>query len=209
MGWKAFWAYLGCSVALAVAPGPDNAFVLAQSVAEGAAAGVIVTLGLCTGLCFHTSLVAFGAAAFLKRCPKAFTAVTCVGALYLYYIAVRTWLAAAPGTIAGTAAAVPAGRLYLRGVVMNVCNPKVMLFFLAFLPRFTDPARGRLLGQFLFLGAVFAAAAFGVFSLVALAGGAVAGFLAAEPGAGFWLQRGSAVALFLIATWFLGGAFRK
>lgn len=209
MSWKAFCAYLGCSLALAVAPGPDNAFVLAQSVAEGAAAGIVITLGLCTGLCFHTSLVAFGAAAFLKRYPKAFVAVTCLGALYLYYIATRTWMAAAPGAVAGTAAAVPAWRLYLRGVVMNVCNPKVMLFFLAFLPRFTDPARGRLLGQFLFLGAVFAASAFLVFGLIALAGGAVARFFAATPEAGFWLQRGSAVALFLIATWFLCGAFRR
>ncbi len=191
------------SLALGVAPGPDIIFVLTQSLAHGARAGALVTLGLCTGLCFHVSLAAFGVAEILRRVPRAFSAVTWFGAAYLAYLAWLTWRGASaaggPG-LSGAETLTPLA-LYFRGVVMNACNPKVMLFFLALMPRFIVVEKGHVAGQFMLLGAVFALSTLLVFNAVALAGGAVSAWFADSPRAYANLQYASAVVMLALAAW--------
>lgn len=161
------------SCALALAPGPDNIFVLTQSAMNGRAAGLMVTVGLCTGLLFHTAAVAIGVAAIFATSAVAFTILKGVGAAYLIYLA---WGAfRAPGSVPGEgdAAAVSWRGLYFRGVIMNITNPKVAIFFLAFLPQFADPTRGSVTGQIVLFGAVFMMVTFCVFGTVAWFSGAV------------------------------------
>ncbi len=165
--------FFATSIALALVPGPDNIFVLTQSALHGPRAGVLITLGLCTGLIVHTSAVALGVAAVFQSSPFAFTALKMIGGAYLMYLAWQV-LQAGAQDITGPRGA-PAGgwALVSRGGVMNITNPKVAVFFLAFLPQFADPARGSLPMQIFMLGAVFMLAALLVFSLIAWAASAI------------------------------------
>ncbi|MDR2743876.1 MAG: LysE family translocator [Desulfovibrio sp.] len=160
---------------LGAAPGPDNIFVLTQSALYGAGAGIATTLGLVSGLCMHTAAVAFGVAALLQSSPTAFTALKTIGAVYLLRLA---WLCfrseAARTTIAETSRFPGYAALYRRGVVMNVANPKVSLFFLAFLPQFCDAGRGSVFLQTLCLGGLFICATILVFFSVSALGGRLA-----------------------------------
>lgn len=160
------------SVLLALAPGPDNVFVLLHSALHGRRAGLIVVAGLCSGLLFHTAAVALGLAALLAASSTAFTVLKLAGAAYLLWLAWGAWHAPAslPGesdATQGADALLSPGQTYLRGVVMNVSNPKVAIFFLAFLPQFADPARGQLPLQISILGGIFMVAAFLTFSTIA------------------------------------------
>ena len=163
---RRYGSFFLLAMALGIASGPDILFVFAQSLAQGQAAGSLVTLGLCTGLVFHVSLAAFGIAAVLRRKPHLFKAITWCGAAYLVWLGVGAWRSAVVPVGESTAETMPYLRLYLRGIVMNVCNPKVMLFFLALMPRFVVPERGRVTAQFLLLGLTFAAATLLVFNLL-------------------------------------------
>ncbi|MDD2310239.1 MAG: LysE family translocator [Desulfuromonadaceae bacterium] len=159
------------SVLLALAPGPDNLFVMTQAAQQGRKAGLLVTLGLCTGLLFHTAAVTFGLAALFKTSAAAFTILKFTGAGYLLYLAVLSFKA---GTETGPLAAadhLSSGVLYRRGIIMNITNPKVSIFFLAFLPQFADPARGHLSAQFLLLGGIFMVATLIIFGAISLLAG--------------------------------------
>lgn len=160
------------SVILALSPGPDNLFVLAQSAQNGRTAGLFVTLGLATGLVGHTVAVAFGLAAIVHSSAIAFSVLKYIGAAYLLYLAWQALRAAASTGQQNTVQALSSGNLYRRGIVMNLTNPKVSLFFMAFLPQFADPSHGSMTVQFFLLGAVFIMATLLVFSAVSfLAGG--------------------------------------
>ncbi len=169
------------AIALAWTPGPDNLFVLAQAAQHGRAAGLIITLGLCSGLVIHTSAVVFGLAAVLQTTPIALLAVQVAGALYLLYLAQGAWRAAAAPLQAAEARRTPLYALYGRGILMNATNPKVSLFFLAFLPQFADPTRGPLSAQFIQLGLVFIAATLLVFGTIALLAGTIGQWLTDTP----------------------------
>lgn len=158
----------GAALALALAPGPDNLYVLALSASRGYAAGLIVTLGLCTGLLIHTSVAALGIAIILQTSALAYDMLQIVGAAYLLYLAWQAFRAAAPGLQAPGVQPPGYLQLYRRGIIMNVTNPKVAMFFLAFLPQFTNPALGQPRLQLALLGLVFITAALLVFSTIAL-----------------------------------------
>lgn len=164
-------AFFAASVLLALAPGPDNVFVLLHSALHGRRAGILVVLGLCSGLLFHTTAVALGLAAVLAASGVAFTALKLAGAAYLVWLAWGAWHAPATaietGDGADTSPRMSPWQTYLRGVVMNITNPKVAIFFLAFLPQFTEPQAGPVAPQIFFLGAVFGLAAFLTFSTIA------------------------------------------
>ncbi len=202
---KRLGSFFLLSLALGIAPGPDILFVLAQSLAHGWGAGSLVTLGLCTGLIFHVSLAAFGVAAVLRTYPWLFRLVTWGGAAYLVYLGIGAWLSASVVTVSAegdaVTAALPSLRLYGRGIVMNVLNPKVMLFFLALMPRFVEPEKGRVALQFLVLGLVFAVATLFVFHAVAFCGGLVSGLFDASSQASRYLRYFSAFVMFGIAGW--------
>ena len=159
--------FFATSVLLALSPGPDNVFVLLHSAVHGRKAGLLVVLGLCSGLLFHTAAVALGLAAVFAASAAAFTALKLVGAGYLLWLAWGAWNAPAGPLQESAQPAMGALQTYLRGVVMNATNPKVAIFFLAFLPQFTDPARGAVALQVVQLGAVFMLAALLTFSTIA------------------------------------------
>ena len=167
------------AVLLGLAPGPDNIFVLTQSALRGKVAGLLVTLGLCTGLVVHTSAVAFGVAVIFQASAMAFTALKLFGAGYLLYLAWRAFRASSEAITAGKHSELSYATLYRRGIIMNVTNPKVSIFFLAFLPQFADPGRGPLSIQMLLLGGVFIVSTIIVFGGIALLAGAI----------GLWLNR--------------------
>jgi len=165
------------SVLLALAPGPDNIFVLTQSAMHGKASGLIVTLGLCTGLLVHTTAVAFGVAVIFQASAIAFTLLKLAGAGYLLYLAWQAFRASATSIKAGPNGRLTFGKLYQRGIIMNVTNPKVSIFFLAFLPQFADPARGYLTLQLILLGGVFIAATVVIFGGIAWMAGSLGQWL--------------------------------
>jgi threonine/homoserine/homoserine lactone efflux protein len=163
------------SALLSLAPGPDNLFVLMQSAQHGARAGLWVTLGLCTGLMGHTALVAGGVAAIFLVNALAFTVLKLAGAAYLLTLAVGAWKAGMSALPKEKSVVLPALRLYRRGIVMNLANPKVAIFFLAFLPQFTTPANGNIAIQIILLGLIFMVLTLAVFGSVALLAGRLAG----------------------------------
>lgn len=165
------------STLLALTPGPDNLFVLAQAAQRGKMAGIAVTGGLCTGLLVHTAAVALGVAAVFQASSLAFSLLKYIGAAYLLYLAWQSFRAGADTEGGSSVLRIGFTRLYGRGIVMNVTNPKVSLFFLAFLPQFTDPLSGPLLPQILVLGLLFILSTVFIFGGISiLAGGLGARF---------------------------------
>ena len=182
-------AFFGVAVLLALTPGPDNIFVLVQSAQRGWRAGMAVVLGLCAGLVVHTAAVALGLAAVFATSALAFTALKFCGAAYLAWLAWHSLrapvevveVADAGATTPDAGAALPArgavaapgmARMVGRGMFMNLTNPKVLIFFLAFLPQFADPARGGVALQLMVLGVVFMLATLLVFGAIACFSGA-------------------------------------
>ncbi len=159
------------SVLLALSPGPDNLFVMTQAAQQGRKAGLLVTLGLCTGLLFHTAAVTFGLAALFKTSTVAFTFLKFAGAGYLLYLAGLSFRAGMVTGTTGFAESLNPAALYRRGIIMNITNPKVSIFFLAFLPQFADPAKGFLSMQLLLLGGVFIIATMVVFGTISILAG--------------------------------------
>jgi threonine/homoserine/homoserine lactone efflux protein len=172
-------AFFGVSVLLCVSPGPDNLFVLLQSAMHGRRAGLLIVAGLCTGLIVHTSAVALGLAAVFAASETAFAVLKIVGALYLAWLAWQAFRAPVETLPVGQART-GAARMYRRGVFMNITNPKVGIFFLAFLPQFVDPALGAVSVQVFWLGLTFIVATFLVFGAIACFAGVIGGFLKAS-----------------------------
>jgi len=193
--------FIAASAALAIAPGPDNLYVLAQSALHGHRTGLLITVGLCTGLMVHIGAVALGVATLVMTSVTAFTVLKIFGAAYLLYLA---WCAFRAGSALVPQSAGPALRplaSYTRGVIMNISNPKVAIFFIAFLPQFADPSRGPVAMQILLLGAVFMLTAIVIFAAICLAAGRI----------GPWLKksyRAQAVINRLTGTVFVLLAFR-
>lgn len=162
-------AFFTTSVLLAIIPGPDNIFVLTQSIFQGKKSGLIIMLGLCTGLIFHTLAVILGVAVIFQTSIFAFTILKIIGAMYLLYLAWQIFKAGNQKIdTKNNNANIDYKKLYYRGIIMNITNPKVSIFFLAFLPQFTNPNLGPIPLQMLLLGILFLIAALLVFSLIAL-----------------------------------------
>jgi len=176
-------AFFAASVLLALAPGPDNIFVLTQSSLYGRRAGLAVTCGLCTGLIGHSTAVALGVAVIFQRSATAFSALKFIGAAYLVYLAWQAFRASAARIETEGRGEANLRKLYGRGIIMNLTNPKVSIFFLAFLPQFADPSRGPIWLQLLLLGGVFILSTILVFGGIALLAGTL----------GQWLQRSDRV----------------
>lgn len=201
MTWSRFFAYVCASLFLAVAPGPDNCFVLAQSAGMGAMAGIWVTLGLISGLSVHITLALLGTATLLQRFPKAVTAISVCGALYLVTIA---WQMFWSGTVTLEAhEALSPLAYYCRGILLNLSNPKVILFFIAFIPQFISPENPHKKLWLVLLGLTFAVCAFVVMCGYSLLGGTLAHLLQYSPLFARALNIAAAIAVFLVAIWIL------
>ncbi len=181
--------FTSASLLLALAPGPDNIFVLTQSAVKGKLVGLVVTLGLCTGLIVHTSAVALGVAAIFQASATAFNLLKFAGAAYLLYLAWGAFRAGAESLEEQASRELSLFRYYLRGIIMNVTNPKVSIFFLAFLPQFTHPERGHLPLQMLILGGLFILATLVVFGAISLLAAFLGQWLRQSDWAQRWLNR--------------------
>jgi threonine/homoserine/homoserine lactone efflux protein len=168
-------AFILATSALAISPGPDNIFVLTQSIANGTKYGLSTTAGLISGCIVHTTLLAFGVSALIKENDQIFFIIKLFGALYLFFLAYKVYRTKAH--IAIYNADMPKkslGQLYRQGFTMNVLNPKVTIFFLAFFPGFLFSEDLNTVIQFYVLGLLFMIVTFFIFSTIALLSGAIA-----------------------------------
>jgi threonine/homoserine/homoserine lactone efflux protein len=182
--------YVAASLALIATPGQDMMYVVSRSLAQGRAAGLASAAGVCLGILVHTALAALGIGAILRASETLFLAVKLGGAAYLIYLGVRMLLAPARG--AGLGAALPRASLpalVRQGMLSNVSNPKIVLFFVAFLPQFVDPASAHPTRDLVFLGVLYAVLALPVKAAVGLAAGAFAERILRSPAALAWMNR--------------------
>ena len=198
-----FAYFLTASILLTLAPGPDILYLLTKSLSDGAKSGIILACGLVSGIVFHTTLVMVGVAALIKSSAMALLMLKIFGAAYLLFLAFGAFKSARAGKQLGIRN-VESGMkkplaLYRRGVLMNVLNPKVLLFFLAFLPQFVDVSADGSSFQILFLGIIFAAQALIIFSCVAIFAGRVRNFILRKKNIGQLLNLVEAAVLAIIA----------
>jgi len=178
------------TLALNLAPGPDMTYVAARSLGQGRRAGIVSALGIGAGCLFHVAAAAGGLAVLLRAWPQAYAVVRSIGAIYLIYLGVglirRVQRTGPLSALDGD----PAWVIFRQGVVTNVLNPKVALFFVAFLPQFVDPARGSVALQTLGLGLFFNGSGTLVNLAVAWAAGSARAFLTSDSRRA-WFQRAS------------------
>jgi threonine/homoserine/homoserine lactone efflux protein len=184
-----FLLFLATSIAITVAPGPDNLQVLARGISQGRAAGLVAALGFAAGITFHTTLAALGVAALLRSSPLAFEAIKLAGAAYLIWIGIKALRSQGLAT-AHARAAQPLATVFRQSVLGNLLNPKVTLFFVVFLPQFVQPHGAQSVTvQMLELGALFMLQTLVVFSLFGVCAGMIGGWLKRRPRVGVWLDR--------------------
>ena len=189
---------------LAVAPGPDNLFVLLQSAMYGAKAGIFVTLGLCVGVLIQTLMAAFGVAAVVAASPTLLLIVQLAGAAYLLYLAWGAWRAPVGNEDGVSASKYPKlthFQLWRRGILMNITNPKVLIFFLAFFPQFIikGSTETQVMIQMLIMGLTFLVCTLVVFCTIAWCAGTLADRLR-NPKVQTILNKTSAVIFIILAV---------
>ena len=177
---------------MTLSPGPDIIFVLVQGMVNGKKRGIATALGLVAGIIIHTSLVAFGISAIIHASESLFLLIRILGALYLFYLAFKVWKN--DPEIAFSVQNIPQKSpfsVFRQGFIMNVLNPKVAIFFLAFFPGFLWESEGNVILQFYILGFLFMLQAFLIFSAVAVLAGKISKYLQKHPFSGVilkWVQ---------------------
>jgi threonine/homoserine/homoserine lactone efflux protein len=185
-----FFGFLLAALLLTASPGPDNLMVLGLGMSKGRKQGMVFGLGCALGCLSHTFLAVIGVSAIIAASPTAFTALRIGGGLYLVWLGIGA-LRSMGGQSAASAQA-PAQllkNLFMKGLLANAINPKVVLFFLSLLPQFVIAANGNVPGQMLALGVTFTVQAAILFGLLGYFAGAVGAWLERKPGAGKWLDR--------------------
>lgn len=192
MNYEILYAFTLATAALAISPGPDNIYVLTRSLADGKKYGLATVGGLLAGCLVHTSLLAFGVSVIIRESAMLFMGIKILGAVYLLYLAVQTYRSDAELEI--SAEKVPTkgfGQLFKQGFIMNVLNPKVTIFFLAFFPGFLfSPTLNPVL-QFYVLGLLFMLVSGLIFCGIAMLSGSISKFLVRNQNTGpilKWLQ---------------------
>jgi threonine/homoserine/homoserine lactone efflux protein len=187
-------AFAVACVVISVVPGPDMMFIMANGIARGRAAGVVAAAGMSTGIMGHTIAAALGLGALLQAAPVALEAVRIAGAVFLVYLAITTLRSAKD-----VAAAAPEKfghrslrRTYVMAMLVNLSNPKVVLFYVAFLPQFLTEGGWPVPVQFLVMGAILIMIGFCVDATVGLAAGTLSTVLRRRPAVQRWLNRVSA-----------------
>lgn len=203
--------FVGAVFLLNVTPGPDTAYIVGRSVAQGRAAGVMSSLGVSAGCCVHALATAFGLTALLAASPIAFSIIQYAGAAYLCWLGLRmiattfrpaagenrAAVAAAPGEADRARGARGLRALFMQGFLTNVLNPKVILFFLSFFPQFVDPKAGHQAAAFLVLGAIMIVMTTLWNTLVAWLAGTLTRRVSQAPRLKCWLDR-------VVGTAFIG-----
>jgi len=176
------------TLALAISPGPDNIYVLAQGLVNGSKSGIATTAGLISGCIVHTTLLAFGVSAIITASENIFYAIKVLGALYLLYLGYKVFKSSPNVSWSDSAPRKSYTQLFKQGVVMNLLNPKIMIFFLAFFPGFLWDKEGDTVVQFYILGALFMSISFITFSTIALLAGSISSYLLKKKGVGVFLK---------------------
>lgn len=174
-------SFLSAAIVLTLMPGPDNLFTLAQSIAKGKNAGIFTTLGLCTGLLVHITAATVGITAVIYHSTLAFTLVKYAGAAYLLFLAYKSFKDKGSSLNLETEDFLDYKSLYKKGIIMNLLNPKVSLFFLAFFPQFINYSNGNVPLQMFVYGILFLVQAFIIFTLISIFAGKVGYFLRKNP----------------------------
>ncbi len=183
------FTFVLATVALAISPGPDNIFVLTQSITNGKKYGLATTAGLISGCLLHTTLLAFGISAIINRNEILFLGIKVFGTCYLFYLAYRVYKSEAmSGLPINNVPKKGLGRLFWQGFIMNVLNPKVTLFFLAFFPAFLFSNQLSTVIQFYILGLLFMVVSFCVFGFIAVLSGSITNFILNNAKAGLFLK---------------------
>lgn len=173
------FSFIGASLVLIFMPGPDNIFVLTESLTKGRKNGLAVSCGLASGIIVHTLAAATGLSIIIQKSALAFSVVKYIGAAYLIYLAYKSAKEGKPAIHfeTGNAAIFSFFKLYRKGFLMNVLNPKVALFFIAFFPQFVSPRGFNSIWQMIILGSVFMILTLLVFGLIAVLSGQLSRYL--------------------------------
>ncbi|GFZ88358.1 LysE family translocator [Aquaticitalea lipolytica] len=192
MNYDLLLSFILATSALAISPGPDNIYVLMQSLVNGKKYGIATVCGLITGCLVHTTLVAFGVSAIIKQNDSLFFIIKLFGALYLLYLAFNVYKSDAELSL--NSSNIPkksTTQLFKQGFIMNVLNPKVSIFFLAFFPGFLFSTTLNTITQFYVLGFIFMIVSFIIFSIIAVLSGLISEYIKKHKNVGFilkWLQ---------------------
>ena len=173
--------FLVASALLAIAPGPDVIYVLTRGISQGPKAGIAAALGFASGCIFHTLLAALGIAALIRSSDVAFDLVRYAGAAYLVWIGIQALRHRSAFSIEGASDSKALWTIYKQSVIGNMLNPKVTLFFLAFLPQFVNTAAGHVEWQMALLGVLFMGVTIVVFGAVALFSGWIGAWVRRKP----------------------------
>jgi len=195
--------FLSTAFLLTIAPGPDNIYVAMRGLAQGWRAGLVAALGLVTGIFVHISLAAFGLSAVLASSPILFALIKYAGAAYIIYIG---WQIARSGPVSlqSDGNQPPLGNIFRQTILMNILNPKVALFFLAFLPQFVDTASPHATTQFLFFGILFQLNALFVMGSIGLFAGIITKKLSSSNSESPWLTRSAGSAVMILGMFIPG-----
>jgi len=182
-------SFIFASTLLAFSPGPDNIFVLTQSIVNGKKYGLATVAGLISGCIVHTTLLAFGVSAIIKESESLFFAIKLFGAVYLIYLAFKVFKSDASIIISENGIERKSTeQLFKQGFIMNVLNPKVSIFFLAFFPGFLFSDSLNTIVQFYTLGFLFMFVSFTVFSAIAILAGAISDYIRKHKNVGLYLK---------------------
>jgi len=189
---------------LSISPGPDNLFVLTQSIVNGKKYGLATVFGLMTGCLIHTSLVAFGISKIIKENESIFFMITLFGSSYLLYLAFKVYQSDTKIVLYKDAIRNESlFQFFKKGFIMNVLNPKVTLFFLALFPQFLFSDTISIVVQFYFLGALFILISFLVFATIALLSGSISNYLKEHSKISLYLKWGQIIVFVSIAIMIL------
>ncbi|OAD45936.1 LysE family translocator [Polaribacter atrinae] len=189
---------------LSISPGPDNIFVLTQSIVNGTKYGLATVIGLMSGCLVHTSLVAFGVSAIIKENENLFFVIKLIGASYLIFLAYKVFKSDAKIVLSNDGVKKESiVALFKKGFIMNVLNPKVALFFLAFFPQFLFSNTISTVIQFYTLGGIFILVSFLVFGMIAVLAGSISNYLKEHAKIGVYLKWGQIIVFVFIAIMIL------
>ncbi len=198
-----YWLlFLSAAMALNLSPGPDLFFVLSRTLGHGPRVGMAAVCGVCSGAMVHVVAAALGLALVLSAAPWLFTVLKYVGGAYLVYLGVGMWRSAGAALLpqADNARRTTAMQTFWQGVLVDVLNPKVILFFIAFLPQFVREGRGSATAQLLLLGTLVVCGAFVVEALAVLAADRLTAWLRTQARVACVLERGLGVAMIALGV---------
>lgn len=193
-------AFVVACVVISIAPGPDMMYIVANAIAAGRRAGVVAAVGMATGIAVHTVLAALGLGALIQAAPAVLDGLRVVGAVFLLYLAFSAWRSSRqpydldPGAASDGAGLRSLRRVYAMAVLTNLSNPKVIIFYLAFLPQFLTTGPGSLpaTGQLLVLGVTLSVVGLSIDASIGMVAGTLSAKVLRRPGFRRWLERLSA-----------------